>query len=89
MYALGMSQPESLDELVKVGNNLFQPLGNVAAGAAGRAQHPPGLSGNVRRQPVRQMMAMIETTRAFEANTRMIQNQDTMIGALISRVLQA
>ena len=39
--------------------------------------------------PVRQMMAMIETTRAFEANTRMIQNQDTMLGALISRVLQA
>ena len=30
--------------------------------------------------PVRQMMAMIETTRAFEANTRMIQNQDSMTG---------
>jgi flagellar basal body rod protein FlgG len=35
------------------------------------------------------MMAMIETTRAFEANTRMIQNQDSMLGTLISRVLQA
>jgi flagellar basal body rod protein FlgG len=35
------------------------------------------------------MMAMIETTRAFEANTRMVQNQDTMIGALIGRVLKA
>ena len=30
---------------------------------------------------------MIETTRAFEANTRMIQNQDRMIGGLINRVL--
>ena len=29
IYALGMSQPASLDELVKVGNNLFQPLGAV------------------------------------------------------------
>jgi flagellar basal body rod protein FlgG len=38
--------------------------------------------------PVRQMMAMIETTRAFEANSRMIQNQDSMLGSLISRVLQ-
>ena len=38
--------------------------------------------------PVRQMMAMIETTRAFEANTRMIQNQDSVTGTLISRVLQ-
>jgi flagellar basal body rod protein FlgG len=35
------------------------------------------------------MMAMIETPRAFEANTRMIQNQDTVTGSLISRVLQA
>ena len=39
--------------------------------------------------PVRQMMAMIETTRAFEANTRMIQNQDSVTGTLISRALQA
>ena len=37
--------------------------------------------------PVRQMMAMIETTRAFEANTKMIQNQDSVTGTLISRVL--
>ena len=89
IYALGMSQPESLDELVKVGNNLFQPLGTV--------QPLPLAERNVRQgylemsgaNPVRQMMAMIETTRAFEANTRMIQNQDTMLGSLISRVLQA
>ena len=84
-----MSQPESLDEMVKVGNNLFQPLGTVQA-AANLSER------NVRQgylemsgaNPVRQMMAMIETTRAFEANTRMIQNQDTMLGTLIGRVLQ-
>ena len=27
-YALGMSQPDSLDEMVKVGNNLFKPNGS-------------------------------------------------------------
>jgi flagellar basal-body rod protein FlgF len=89
IYALGMSHPKSLDELVKVGNNLFQPLGGV--------QPLPLADRNIRQgylevsgaNPVRQMMSMIETTRAFEANTRMIQNQDTMLGALISRVLQA
>jgi flagellar basal body rod protein FlgG len=88
IYALGMSQPASLDELVKVGNNLFQPLGAV--------QPLPLAERNVRQgylevsgaNPVRQMMSMIETTRAFEANTRMIQNQDTMLGALIGRVLR-
>ena len=36
---------------------------------------------------VNQMMAMIESTRGFEANTHMIQNQDSMTGTLISRVL--
>ena len=39
--------------------------------------------------PIRQMMAMIETTRGFEANTRMIQSQDNALGTLISRVLKA
>jgi flagellar basal-body rod protein FlgF len=89
IYALGMSQPESMGELVKAGNNLYQPLGGV--------QPLPLAERNIRQgylemsgaNPVRQMMAMIETTRAFEANTRMIQNQDTMLGTLISRVLQA
>jgi flagellar basal-body rod protein FlgF len=89
IYALGLSQTESLGDLVKVGNNLFQPLSE--------AQPLPLTERNIRQgylemsgaNPVRQMMAMIETTRAFEANTRMIQNQDTMLGSLISRVLQA
>jgi flagellar basal body rod protein FlgG len=89
IYALGMSRPQSLDELVKVGNNLFQPLGAVrplTLAERSVRQRYLEMSG---ANPVREMMAMIETTRAFEANTRMIQNQDSMLGALISRVLQA
>jgi flagellar basal-body rod protein FlgF/flagellar basal-body rod protein FlgG len=34
------------------------------------------------------MMELIETSRAFEANVRMIQNQDQMIGSLVNRVLR-
>jgi flagellar basal-body rod protein FlgF/flagellar basal-body rod protein FlgG len=89
IYALGMSQPESLGELVKVGNNLFKPLGNVQPLALAERNIRQGYLEMSGANPVRQMMAMIETTRAFEANTRMIQNQDTMLGSLISRVLQA
>ena len=37
--------------------------------------------------PTREMMAMIETSRAFEANTRLIQHQDSMISGLVNRVL--
>jgi flagellar basal body rod protein FlgG len=33
------------------------------------------------------MMEMISTSRAFEANTRLIQHQDSMMSGLISRVL--
>jgi flagellar basal-body rod protein FlgF/flagellar basal-body rod protein FlgG len=89
IYALGMSQPVSIGELVKVGNNLFQPLGNVQPLALAERNIRQGYLEMSGANPVRQMMAMIETTRAFEANTRMIQNQDTMLGSLISRVLQA
>jgi flagellar basal-body rod protein FlgF len=89
LTALGMSQPESLHELVKVGNNLFRPTGTVATVPLTDRRVRQGFLEMSGANPVRQMMAMIETTRGFEANTRMIQNQDTMLGALISRVLHA
>ena len=34
------------------------------------------------------MMELIEASRTYEANVRMIQNQDNVMGTLISRVLQ-
>jgi flagellar basal body rod protein FlgG len=89
IVALGMSQPESLDELVKVGHNMWQPTGSTKPLALGERNVRQGYLEISGANPVRQMMAMIESTRAFEANTRMIQNQDSMTGALISRVLQA
>jgi flagellar basal-body rod protein FlgF/flagellar basal-body rod protein FlgG len=89
LIALGMSQPASLDELAKVGHNMFRPLGSVTTVPLTERNIRQGYLEMSGANPVRQMMAMIETTRAFEANTRMIQNQDTMLGALISRVLQA
>ncbi len=89
IYALGMSQPESLNELVKIGNNLFRPTGAVKPLELRERNIRQGYLEMSGANPVRQMMAMIETTRAFEANTRMIQNQDSMLGTLISRVLQA
>jgi flagellar basal body rod protein FlgG len=89
LIALGMSQPQSLGDLVKMGNNMFRPLGTVEPVPLADRRVRQGFLEMSGTNPVRQMMAMIETTRAFEANTRMIQNQDTTLGALISRVLQA
>jgi flagellar basal-body rod protein FlgF len=89
IVALGMSQPESLNELVKIGNNLFRPTGTMKPLDLTERNVRQGYLEVSGANPVRQMMAMIETTRSFEANTRMIQNQDSMLGALISRVLHA
>jgi flagellar basal-body rod protein FlgF/flagellar basal-body rod protein FlgG len=89
IHALGMSQPESMNEMTKVGNNLFKPTGSVKPLELSERNVRQGYLEMSGSSPVRQMMAMIETTRAFEANSRMIQNQDSVLGTLISRVLQA
>jgi flagellar basal-body rod protein FlgF len=89
VIAIGMSQPESLNEMVKVGNNMWQPTGSTKALTLQERNVRQGYLEVSGANPVRQMMAMIETTRAFEANTRMIQTQDSALGSLISRVLQS
>ena len=35
-----------------------------------------------------EMMELIETSRAYEANIRMIQSQDQMVGSLVGRLLK-
>ena len=89
ILAIGMSQPASLDEMVKVGNNMYESLGPVKPLALEERNAKQGYLEMSGANPVRQMMAMIETTRAFEANTRMIQSQDSVTGSLINRVLQS
>lgn len=89
LHALAMSQPESLNELVKVGSNMFKATGPTKPLELQDRNVRQGYLEMSGASPVRQMMSMIETTRAFEANTRMIQNQDSVLGTLISRVLQA
>ena len=86
--ALGISQPKSYDELVKVGNNMFRPLGKVEPVPLAERSIRQGYLERSASDSVRQMMAMIESTRAFEANSRMIQAHDTTTGTLISRVLR-
>jgi flagellar basal-body rod protein FlgF len=67
---------------------MWQPTGEVEPLALGERNVRQGFLEVSGANPVRQMMAMIESTRSFEANTRMIQNQDSVTGTLISRALQ-
>jgi flagellar basal body rod protein FlgG len=86
-YPLGLQKPESLGDLVKVGNNMFRPLAPTTEVPAAQRDIRQGYLEQSGVSSTLEMMAMIETTRAFEANSRMIQNQDSMQNALISRVL--
>jgi flagellar basal-body rod protein FlgF/flagellar basal-body rod protein FlgG len=87
LKAMALSQPKSLGDFVKVGNNAYRSLGPVDPVPLAERQVRQGYLEMSGASSVNQMMAMIESTRAFEANTHMIQNQDGMTGTLISRVL--
>jgi flagellar basal body rod protein FlgG len=89
LRALGLSQPKSLGDFVKAGNNSFRSLGPVDPVPLAARQIRQGYLEMSGANSVSQMMAMIESTRGFEANTHMIQNQDSMTGTLISRVLHS
>jgi flagellar basal body rod protein FlgG len=85
---LSLVRPQSLGDLVKVGENLFKPLSEPVA-------IPPEerrvLSGHLEGsgvKPTLEMMDLIESSRGFEANVNLIKHQDQMFGTLISRLLK-
>ncbi len=86
---LGLQRPASLGDLVKVGENLFRPVGPVAPLDPSERHVVNGhleLSGV---SATTEMMNMIEASRAFEANVNLIRNQDQMLGTMLGRLLKA
>lgn len=89
LIRLGMQRPASLGDLIKVGENLFRPMGPVTPLEASQrhvVQHHIELAGV---SATTEMMNMIEASRAFEANVNLIRNQDQMLGTMIGRLLKA
>ncbi len=86
---LSIQRPASLGDLIKVGENLFRPMGRV------RQIEPEErnvIQGHIELSGVNatsEMMHMIEASRAFEANVNLIRNQDQMLGTMIGRLLKA
>ena len=85
---LALVEPQSLGDLVKVGNNTFSPLADTVPVQPGRRQVSAGYLEQSGVQATTEMMEMIEASRAFEANVNLIRNQDQMLGTLIGRVLR-
>lgn len=85
---LMIGRPKEVGDLTRVGDNLYRPLGTVDPVAPEARKI---LSGHLEQsaiQPTAAMMELIEASRAYEANVRMIQNQDSVLGTLIGRVLR-
>jgi len=85
--AIGLQKPQSLGDLVKVGSNTFRALGSVSPVPQEERNIVQGYLEQSSVSSTNEMMAMIETSRAFEANTKLIQHQDGMLSQLLSRVL--
>lgn len=85
---LALVKPNSLKDLTKAGENLFSPGDEIRDLALGDRRVTSGFLEQSSVQPAIEMMELIETSRAYEANIRMIQNQDQLLGSLINRVLK-
>ena len=85
---LALTEPQSRGDLAREGENLFSPLAPVSALPADDRRVASGYLEQSNVAPTTEMMTLIETSRAYEANVRLIQHQDQMIGSLVSRVLR-
>jgi len=87
LLPLALVRPDSLGDLVKRGENLFEPLSKVRPVPLDQRHVKTGTLEMSGVNPTTAMLELIETSRAIEANMKLIQNQDHMMGSLISRVL--
>jgi flagellar basal-body rod protein FlgF len=87
--ALALVQPQSLGDLVRVGENLFRPLSDPPAVPAADRRIVAGYLEMSAVQPTSEMTAMIQASRALEANINMMRVQDQMLSGLVNRVMRA
>lgn len=87
-YELMLAKPRNLGDLTHLGDSQFKSLAEFDLVAPGQRKVVAGMLEQSAVSPTGAMMELIETSRVYEANVRMIQNQDSVMGTLISRVLQ-
>ncbi len=85
---IAIVKPRSTGDLAKAGDNLFLPLAPTAPIDQLDRRVRSGYLEHSGAHPIKEMTQLIEATRAYEANIRMIQNQDQTLGSLIGRLLK-
>lgn len=86
---LAIVKPRSFGDLAKAGENLFKPLAPTLPVEPDQRQVRAGYLELSGANPIAEMTQLIEASRAYEANVRMIQNHDQILGALTGRLLKA
>ncbi len=86
---LALVQPESLGDLVKIGENLFRALAETTDVPLNERQVKPGYLEMSTVRPTSEMTELIHASRAMEANINMMKTQNEMLAGLINRVLKA
>ena len=85
---LALVQPQSLGDLVRVGENLFRPLSDPQALPAADRRVAAGHLEMSSVRATTEMTAMIQASRALEANVNMMRVQDQMLSGLVNRVMR-
>jgi flagellar basal-body rod protein FlgF len=85
---LAIAEPDHLNELQKVGQNLYLPSGRIHPLEDTRRRIAQGFLELSGVKPTLEMMDMITTSRLFEANVTLIRSQDQLLSTLLGRVLR-
>jgi flagellar basal-body rod protein FlgF/flagellar basal-body rod protein FlgG len=85
---LGLVRPASQRDLARAGENLFRPLGPLEKVEYADRSIKAGMLEYSDVRPAVAMIDMIESSRAYESNIKMIQSQDQLTGSLIGRLLR-
>lgn len=88
-WEIMLARPTNLGDLSHIGGNMFKPLADFDLVGPGERKVVAGSLEHSGVSPTSAMMELIETSRAYEANVQMIRSQDSLMGALIGRVLQS
>lgn len=88
MLQLMVVRPENLGDLSRAGDNLFKPLTEAPPVAPNERAVASGFIERSAVNPTLAMMELIEASRAYESNLRLIQHQDQAYGNLLGRVLR-
>lgn len=89
VWDLMLAKPKSMGDVSHLGGNQFKPLAKFDLVPQADRRVVAGVLEQSAVSPTAAMMELIETSRVYEANVRMIQNQDSVMGTLISRMLQS